>query len=475
VRGFHENRILTPVAAVKSSAVSADNPQESKRAFRLRERESDPSGQLRLAHRALVLVGKGASEREAVQSAAASDPRLASVKREALALVLGTVNEQDILDIHVHNALPEEKMGISARALFRLSAFSMMRLEAKGQVRRLEHNLRSIAPIELLPKLEYFLGTLPAFDPTHLLSGMRDSERIALSTHHPTWWVSYCFRMLGRGEAIALLASRPRPRYLRVNSLKNRGRTTLPKELGVLAENLTRVDSTPGVYIVKGSLSSFAGFFSSGFFQMQDLASYLAIRAGDPVPGERVLDLCAAPGAKTAAIAQMMKNRGEVVSVDYSHRRMKGWKREVQRLGVKITHPVIGDATRLGLHESFDLIVIDPPCTGTGVFDRNPRMKWHLSPQSVDRYSILQRHILESVVPLVGKEGRILYCTCSLTVEENERVISAFLKSHPEFETQPILKEVGSPGLMSFTDCRRFYPHRDRTAGYFIARMQRTN
>jgi 16S rRNA (cytosine967-C5)-methyltransferase len=270
------------------------------------------------------------------------------------------------------------------------------------------------------------------------------------------------------------LSSTPRPRYLRINPLRNRGRTTLPKELGVLAGRLTKVLSTSGVYIVGGSLSAFAAFFSSGLLQMQDLASYLAITAGDPRPGEKVLDLCAAPGAKTAAIAQKMKNRGTVVSVDYSPVRMRGWKRETQRLGVKIADPVIGDATRLGLRESFDLALIDPPCTGTGVFDRYPRMKWHLSPQSVDRYSILQRRFLESAAALSSEDGRILYCTCSLTIEENEQVISAFLKSHPEFETRPILEHYGSPGLMGLADCRRFYPHRDRTAGYFIARLERT-
>ena len=454
---------------------SAYDPRESKPAEKLRARDSDHSIQFRLAYRALLLVSRGASERDAVQQAAALDPRSTGVKREALALVLGTVSEQDVIDILVRKVHPEEKMGMNARCLFRLTAYAMLRFGARGQTRRIEHSLRAIAPIDLLPKLEFFLGTLPALDPIQLLSGLRDSERVALETHHPVWWVTYCFRILGRSDAIALLSSRPRPRYLRVNPLKNRGRTTLPKALGVLAERLTRVPSTPGMYIVAGSPSAFAGFFSSGSFQMQDFASYLAIEAGSPRSGESVLDLCAAPGAKTAAIAQLMKNRGKIVSVDYSPTRMKSWRREVQRLGVRIADPVISDASHLGLHDTFDLAVIDPPCTGTGVFDRNPRMKWHLSPESVGRYSILQRSFLESAVSLVGQEGRILYCTCSLTVEENEYVISSFLRSHPEFETRPILKQYGSPGLMGFTDCRRFYPHRDRTAGYFIARMQRTN
>jgi len=442
---------------------------------RLPARDSDHSIQFRLAYRALLLVSRGASERDAVQRAAALDPRSIGLKREALALVLGTVGEQDLIDILVRNVHPEEKMGMNARCLFRLTAYAMLRLGAKGQTRRIEHSLRTIAPIGLLPRLEFFLGTLPGSDRTQLLHGLRDSERVALETHHPIWWVNYCFRAFGRTDAVELLSSRTRPRYLRVNPLKNRGRTTLPKELGVLAERLTKVPSTPGVYTVAGSLSDFAGFFSSGSFQMQDLASFLAVKSGAPVPGENVLDLCAAPGAKTAAIAQLMKNRGTIVSVDYSRRRMNSWRREVQRLGVKIADPVISDASWLGLRDSFDLVIIDPPCTGTGVFDRNPRMKWHLSPKSVERYSTLQRSFLDSAASLVEKEGRILYCTCSLTLEENEDVVSRFLKSHLEFETRPILEQYGSPGLRGMSDCRRFFPHRDHAAGYFIARLQRTN
>lgn len=396
-----------------------------------------------------------------------------NVKRKALALVVGTVSEQDVLDIHIQNLMPEQKIGTSDRCLFRLAAYAVRRLDSKAEVRRLEHILRAIAPIEVLPKLEFLIVNLLALDQLQPLSGLRDSERVALETHHPVWWVNYCFRVFGRDLAIAMLSSTPRPRYLRVNPLRNSGRMNLPKELRVLAKRLTKVLPTQGVYIVSDSLSDFARFFSSGLMQMQDLASYLAVTAGDPRPREKVLDLCAAPGAKTAAIAQKMKNRGTVVSVDYSPARMKGWKRETERLGVEIADPVIGDAARLGLRESFDLTLIDPPCTGTGVFDRNPRMKWHLSPQSIDRYSILQRRFLESAAALSSQDGRILYCTCSLTVEENEHVISGFLKSHPEFETRPVLEQYGSPGLMGLADCRRFYPHRDRTAGYFVARLQR--
>src|SRR2546423_15379736 len=154
---------------------------------------------------------------------------------------------------------------------------------------------------------------------------------------------------------------------------------------------------------------------------------------------------------------------------------MNGWRLEFESLGVKIPTPFIMDVSFPGFRASVVLVIIPPPCTGSGVFDRNPRMKWHLSPKSVERYSTLQRSFLDSAASLVEKEGRILYCTCSLTLEENEDVVSRFLKSHLEFETRPILEQYGSPGLRGMSDCRRFFPHRDRTAGYFIARLQRTN
>src|SRR5437667_11809321 len=106
--------------------------------------------------------------------------------------------------------------------LFRLTAYAKLRLGAKGRTRRIEHSLRTIAPTELLPRLEFFLGTLPAFDPTQLLHGLRDSERVALETHHPIWWINYYCRAFGRTDAVESLSSRTRPKYLRFSTLENR-------------------------------------------------------------------------------------------------------------------------------------------------------------------------------------------------------------------------------------------------------------
>ncbi len=436
--------------------------------------DSTFSKQFKLAYLALLLVARGASERSSVAQAVASDRSLAHLKREALSLVLGTVNEQDLADRLVQNALPTQKLDTRARCLFRLVTHLILRSN-ESVARQIGRSIREIAPHELLPSLEFFLGTLLARDPCERPALLTDAERMAIVTHHPSWWVQYCFHLFGRSTTIELLSAPARPRYLRVNPLKNRGRQNIPVEAKSLATVLVKVPSAPSVYTLNRSSPTFSKLFSRGLFQTQDLASFLAVRAGDPKPGENILELCAAPGGKTAAMAQLMKNRGRIVSVDYSRIRMNAWKREIERLGVRIAEPVIADASRLGLRESFDLVLIDPPCSGTGVFDRNPRMKWHLSPQSVERFASLQQRFLDSALPLMAEDGRILYCTCSLTIEENELVVSRFLKSHPELETRPVLEKFGSPGLGGMIDCRRFYPHRDRTAGYFVARLQRVS
>ena len=423
---------------------------------------------------ALMLVARGVSEREAVARVSASQPNLTVIRQHLLASVLEITKEQDVLDRIVQSTLTDRNLGTFAQVLFRLVAYNAIRTNAREQLHGLELAFRDIVPTDYISRVEILLATLVSPGNDSPLAGLGELERVSLETHHPKWWVEYCFKCFGRDRAIQLLSASPRPRYIRVNPFRNKGRTGLPPEAAQkLTGMLTKVQGVPGMYASSGSPSILTAFFAEGLFQVQDLASFLAVKAAEPKPGERVLDLCAAPGGKTSTMAQMMKNRGTIVSVDYSLNRMRTWKRETARLGVKIAEPVIADATGPGVHGSFDLVLVDPPCSGTGVLDRNPRMKWNISPQSLSWYSVIQRRLLDSAQSLVSPTGRILYCTCSVTLEENEQVLSSFFRSHADFETKPVLKEFGSPGLRGFSDCRRFYPHRDRTAGYFIARIQR--
>ena len=426
-----------------------------------------------IAREALLRVSKGSSERDAVAQSWARNRSPVGPRKDTLALVLGTVRQQDLLDDLIHRIFPNHRFREETQYLLRL-VVQIITNRGETQIKKLEHSLRNIVAPELVPLVEVMLGTIAGIDRKSFFANLSDVDKVAIETHHPQWWVEYCFRLLGRGEAIDLLRCTGRRRYVRVNSLRNRGRTNLPKSLSDWSSVLRKTTET-AMYVLKVAPSGLSNYFSTGLFQIQDLASFLAVKAADPRPQEKLLDLCAAPGAKTSAAAQLMKNRGRIVSVDYSQSRMFTWKRETGRLGVTIAEAIIADATKLSMNEKFDLAIVDPPCTGTGVLDRNPSMKWRLSGKSLQRLTSLQRQMLESAVSLIAPKGRILYCTCSVTVEENELIVAEFLRNHPEFETTPSLMGLGSPGLQGLSDCRRFYPHRDETAGYFIARVDRVN
>jgi len=439
--------------------------------------DSDPDFVIsfKIALDALVRVTKGSSERDAVAASIPTSRRSPGLVEKTLGIVLSTVDEQDLLDGVIGRVFPDHRFPTGTQCLLRLVAHVISRPDGRTVVKRLEHSLRNTLAPELIPSVELMLGTHTIKEELIVASGPSDVDRVSIKTHNPSWWVRYCFKLLGRKEAIELLSGNPRVRYVRVNSLRNRGRTSLPKSNGDWESALEKIPVESHIYLLKAAPSSLSKYFSQGLFQFQDLASFLAVKAADPKPGEKVLDLCAAPGTKTSAAAQLMRNRGRIVSVDYSHRRMNAWRRETRRLGVTIAEPVIADATRICVNEKFDLAIVDPPCTGTGVLDRNPSMKWRLSEKSLQRLTNLQWRMLESAASLVGLKGRILYCTCSLTMEENELIIARFLRNHPEFETTPSLVDLGSTGLRGFSDCRRFYPYRDKTAGYFIARMDQPN
>ena len=426
---------------------------------------------LTLAREALLLVSQGKSERSAVSRIASMDPQLRHEKSSALSLVIDLVSKLDLLDRTVETTFPGFEFDKRSLSLFRLAAHMILadNTNPKADVIRA---LRKISSGLEGPRLEHLLGHLVASGPPSTSSGMSETEQIGLRTHNPPWWVAYCFYHFGRESGLKILSSPARPRYVRVNPLRNRGRISLPLELRKYSSPLVEVES--GIHVLTGSPSILAKYFEKGLFQVQDFASFLAVKAATPAPGDDVLDLCAAPGGKTATLAQLMKNRGQIISVDYSKNRMASWTSETERLGVKIASPLVGDSSNLGLNSDFDLVIVDPPCTGTGILDRNPRMKWHLSPKLVQKFSLLQSKMLEESSQYVRPGGRVLYCTCSLTLEENELVLSKFLSAHADFETRPILEDYGSPGLQGQNNCRRFYPHQDRTAGYFVARLELT-
>jgi 16S rRNA (cytosine967-C5)-methyltransferase len=311
--------------------------------------------------------------------------------------------------------------------------------------------------------------------PQRILEGLGDEKRVGLSTFHPPWYVRYCFRLLGRREAIALLEAdlTSPPTYIRLNTLK----ATEDEIIRRITEDNVKVEKVEGLRYVyrlintKQPLASTTSFHK-GFFYIQDKASCFAAEAAQPATDMTVLDICAAPGAKTTYLAQLMGNHGTIYSIDYSRRRMEIWKKEVSRMGVAIAAPIVADVCNpLPLNLKADITILDPPCTSTGSFGKLPSAKWRLTRRSVDKMAEIQWQMLNTCAENVKPGGILVYSTCSITVEENEMLIQRFLKWHTEFSLVKITPQIGSPGLRDLELCRRLYPHIHECNGYFIAKL----
>jgi 16S rRNA (cytosine967-C5)-methyltransferase len=405
--------------------------------------------------------------------------------RYGYGLVCETIRRKNLIDSFVNSVLKPKTISeftLGVQAFLRLYVYQTriakqwvkIDLEEAANVAKLG---RAILGWTTLSEVEPFLGLLLTRQPEPLLKGASDEKRIALQTFNPTWFVKYCFKLFGRGEAIAFLEGsvNPPPTYIRLNTLRASQEEILEK-LALENVKLEKVERLKHAYKVTGTKQPLTRTmsFQEGLFYIQDKASCYAAEVADPKPKMTVLDVCAAPGAKTTYLAQFMQNQGLICSVDYSVRRMQIWRKEVFRMGVKIAEPVIADARGfLPFVAEGDIVILDPPCTSTGVFGKLPSAKWRLTRHSIERMAGIQWQILANCAGKVRTGGVLVYSTCSVTVEENEMIIERFLKWHPEFSLVEINPKIGLSGLRGLVKCQRLYPHVHQSNGFFIAKLEK--
>lgn len=201
--------------------------------------------------------------------------------------------------------------------------------------------------------------------------------------------------------------------------------------------------------------------FKQGLFYVQDPSTLLAAREMDAKPGETVLDYCAAPGGKTTFMAQLMQNRGKIVAQDLQPDRLRMVQENCVRLGVTCVHIATSTDGLVAAVQTpqFDRILIDAPCSNTGVLRRRIDLRWRLRPEEIERLRRTQLDILKRCAPRLKPGGVLLYSTCSLEAEENSQVISEFLVAHREFKLQ---KE------------RSLLPWNEGVDGGYVARLMRS-
>ena len=403
--------------------------------------------------------------------------------RLAHKLVCETARRRNFIDKFINNVLspdPISEFNLGVQAFLRLYVYQTRIAKNWSEVdieeaRNIAKLARSILGWKSLQRVESVLGLLLTQKPKSILRGISDEKRIGLLTFHPTWFVRYCFKLLGRKEAIDLLEAdmQPLPTYIRFNMLRRAENEILKKlgEDGIKIEKVEQLRYTYKLVAARKPLTRTESFHE-GLFYIQDKASCFATEAANPKPGMTLLDVCAAPGAKTTYLAQLMQNRGVIYSIDYSKRRMNIWRNEIARMGVEIAVSMIADAYNpLPFTMEADIVVLDPPCTSTGAFRKLPSAKWRITRRSIAKMSEIQWKMINNCAENVKSGGTLLYSTCSITVEENEMLVERFLKWHPEFSLSEITPKIGLPGLRGLERCRRLYPHLHECDGFFIAKM----
>jgi 16S rRNA (cytosine967-C5)-methyltransferase len=405
--------------------------------------------------------------------------------RLAYGLVVESIRRKNLIDKFVNNVVAPKKINefnMGVQAFLRLYVYQTritrnwtgIDLEEAIRIAKLG---RAILGWKSLRRVEPYLGFLLTRQIAPILKDVSDEERVGLQTFHPTWFVKYCFDLFGREEAISFLEGNiiTPPVCIRLNTLKASEEVIL-KKVGAEGINLEKIERLSHVYRVIGTrqpLRAVTGF-QEGLFYIQDKASCFAAEVANPKPGTTIFDVCAAPGAKTSFLGQLMQNRGRIYSVDYSLRRIHAWRREVSRMGVQIAEPVLADAcVSLPFDLEADIVVLDPPCTGTGIFAKQPSTKWRINAKSIGKMADIQWRMINNCADNVKEGGVLTYSTCSITVEENELIIERFLKHHPEFALVESRPEFGVPGLRGLDKCRRLYPHIHKSNGFFIAKLLR--
>lgn len=403
--------------------------------------------------------------------------------RFAYGLVVEITRRKNLIDAFIDTVIAPSAIGdfnLGVQSFLRLYVYQTRVQKNWGKINLQEaKNIagmgRAILGWQTLREVEQYLGFLLTRQLQPILDAASEEELVSLETFHPVWFVKYLSNLLGQNDAIAFLkgSMNPPPTYIRVNTIKENEEAILQK---LNSEGVTLQKTLPFTYMILGTKQPLNGLpsYKNGLFYIQDKASCFATQAADPKPGLKVFDVCAAPGAKTTYLAQLMQNSGVIFSLDFSVRRMKTWKRETARMGTQIAEPIIADANiNLPLAEEAALVVLDPPCTSTGIFAKQPSAKWRISPNSIGKMAQIQWNMINNCAEKVAAGGVLTYSTCSVTVEENEMVVERFLKEHSEFSLEQIEPIIGLPGLRGLTQCQRLYPHIHSCNGFFIAKLRK--
>jgi len=311
----------------------------------------------------------------------------------------------------------------------------------------------------------------PEADPT---SDTHDPlERLSITTSHPLWLIERWSEAFGVAEAEAFAHANNEPAPIAFRVVKTRAQEAeVYDALRAAGAELVSSKVAAGAWRISGAGNLFAALTAAGKVYVQNEASQLVALLLDAQPGDRVLDLCAAPGSKTTQIADLSQDSVLIVAADLHEHRLRTLVSSAQLQGLRSIRAITLDGLQpLPLPEaSFDRVLVDAPCSGTGTLRRNPEIRWRISPADIEDLARRQTQLLFNAAQVVRPGGRLVYSTCSVEPDENEAVIQTFLENNDSFRAV----ELSLNGeLQTAPGQARTWPQRHGTDGFFICVLER--
>lgn len=301
---------------------------------------------------------------------------------------------------------------------------------------------------------------------------------------HPAWIIKRWLQRYGfeACEEMCRFNNKPAPLWVRTNTLRT-DREALCEQLtreGCRTQMSTRAPE--GILLLETPPLLSLASFREGLFTVQDETSMLPAHALHPLPGQAVLDACAAPGGKTTHLAQLMKDEGRITACDIHEHRLKLIEDTARRLGVRIIRTLLQDAAELSCEDNdkYDCILVDAPCSGLGVLRRRPDSRWRKKEEDIAALAELQLRILERACGCLKEGGRLLYSTCTTEPEENYEVIEKLLRIRAEMKPYdlsaylPYEEERTQAQEELRSGTRQYLPFSDQMEGFFLAGLQKS-
>ena len=299
---------------------------------------------------------------------------------------------------------------------------------------------------------------------------------LATTLSHPEWLISRWLERYGfeDAEAWALFDNSPATLTIRANTLRI-SRDALSEQLAALGIETEPARFATDALSVRSGNPLLTPLAAQGLFFVQDESSQLVAQLTAVQPGERVLDACASPGGKTAAMAAAMQDEGLIVATDVRGRRVDLLRRTIESAGARCARVVQADVSGvLPFRTTFDCVLLDAPCSGLGTVRRDPDIRWRRSPDDFERFAAVQATMLGRAAEVTAAGGRLVYATCSSEPEENEAVVLRFLNDHPEFESAPTRIPAELARFTTADGYFRTFPFRHGLEAFFAAMLVKT-